>query len=78
LQWKAFSKNNLVFLIFKKRPTDPETSGLLKIVEKQIILEKLGMESWIGFYQKKTKFSFRIFFALINLLSSLILKKMYI
>jgi hypothetical protein len=49
LQWKAFSKNNLVFLIFKKRPTDPETSGLLKILEKQIILEKLGMESWTGF-----------------------------
>jgi hypothetical protein len=42
---KAFSLNNCVFLIFKKRPTE----ALLKILEKQIILEKLGMESWIGF-----------------------------
>jgi hypothetical protein len=62
LQWKAFSKNDLVFLIFKKRPTE----ALLKILEKQITLEKLVMESWSGFQQKNPKLSFGIFAALKN------------
>jgi len=61
LQWKAFSKNNVVFLIFKMRPTDPETSGLLKNCRKTDYFRKTwnGKLDWL--LTKKNQIFFQDF-----------------